>query len=629
MAYSPYPKQHAQNFADKLMGNKKIAQKFKISFYGLVIMMVLMFVLGNVNSVTLANNGSEIYTKGLIVEETSDLIALLQRQRVIYRDALITGVASDITELNEKFGLPIEKALDPDPELEAIEAQLYTVMDDADKHDLYIELIAERQNLYEVRRAEALDRVTSEVEKLSDCDAEFHRIIKSLKQNDLTTEESKLVTVIDDYYECWTHDRDLMTDLIINGDAIKVLSRITDSEGTVESLIEMAKQLNTTSLEDAKAANTMNHTMKVWMLVVMSLVGIVSIVLGLWSASYYIKSIGSSVRNLSLAADSIARGNVNINVDTSSKDELGDLARSFEKMSYTIGQQAAALNQMSSGNYTIKYTPVSSEDTVGNAISTILRDTTRVMQEIKTSVMHLSGGAEQVAHSADSIAQSNSEQSSSIDNMVESVRTLSSQSNKVSESAQHSLDGVTEVETMMKDCLETMNSLSRAMTQINESSGKISQVINVIDDIAFQTNILALNAAVEAARAGQAGKGFAVVADEVRNLAHKSSAAAQETSALIETSIKCVSDGNKAMKEAQDRIVTTAQLASKTMTSTQEISSLASGQASSISEVRDGISEISSVVQSNTAVSEESAAASMAISEQIREVMKSLDYFRT
>jgi methyl-accepting chemotaxis protein len=175
---------------------------------------------------------------------------------------------------------------------------------------------------------------------------------------------------------------------------------------------------------------------------------------------------------------------------------------------------------------------------------------------------------------------------------------------------------------------EVINKVVRTMESITESSRKISDIIGVIDGIAFQTNILALNAAVEAARAGEQGRGFAVVAAEVRSLAQRSAAAAKEIKTLIEDSVSKVQDGSKLVEEAghtTQEIVTSIKRVTDIMA---EISAASLEQSTGIEQVNTAITQMDDVTQQNAALVEEAAAAAESLEEQAQHMVQAVSRFK-
>jgi methyl-accepting chemotaxis protein/methyl-accepting chemotaxis protein-1 (serine sensor receptor) len=173
---------------------------------------------------------------------------------------------------------------------------------------------------------------------------------------------------------------------------------------------------------------------------------------------------------------------------------------------------------------------------VGGVALFVVRQTTRVLHGIASNIGE---GAEQVASAAvqvssasQSLAQGSSEQAASLEETSSSSEEINSMTRKNAENSKVAAEFTSQVDQRVAAANQTLEQMAASMTEINTSSEKVSKIIKVIDEIAFQTNILALNAAVEAARAGEAGMGFAVVADEVRNLAQRCAQAARDTASL-------------------------------------------------------------------------------------------------
>jgi methyl-accepting chemotaxis protein len=204
----------------------------------------------------------------------------------------------------------------------------------------------------------------------------------------------------------------------------------------------------------------------------------------------------------------------------------------------------------------------------------------------------------------------------SVEELTATVENVSDHIKEIAVNAREADEISSTTERTVDNCNKKMVVMNEAMKDIEEKSHQISTIIKTIDDIAFQTNILALNAAVEAARAGAAGKGFAVVADEVRNLASRSADAAAETTELIEQTVESVNNGKKIAEETTEILHDVVNQSADTGNVVQKISIATEKQAAAIEQVVIGMDQINTVVQTNSATAEESAAASEEFSGQ-------------
>jgi methyl-accepting chemotaxis protein/methyl-accepting chemotaxis protein-1 (serine sensor receptor) len=258
-------------------------------------------------------------------------------------------------------------------------------------------------------------------------------------------------------------------------------------------------------------------------------------------------------------------------------------------------------------------------------INVVLR---RLASEMFEGAEQVAGASGQVSGSSQSLAQGASEQAASLEETSASSEEMSSMTRKNSENSQEAAVLMNGVSQRVAEANRTLADMTTSMEEIGASSGKISKIIKVIDEIAFQTNILALNAAVEAARAGEAGMGFAVVADEVRNLAQRSAQAAKDTAALIEDSILKSSDGSRKLGDVANSIQGITEGAIKVKTLVDEVEASSKEQATGIEQISKAVAQMDEVTQRTAANAEESASASEELSAQSQALIAVADQLR-
>lgn len=252
---------------------------------------------------------------------------------------------------------------------------------------------------------------------------------------------------------------------------------------------------------------------------------------------------------------------------------------------------------------------------------------TEVIGNIRSSSGAIMSAANEIAQGNADLSQRTEEQASSLEETASSMEEMTS---TVKQSAENAVEANQLSDDAQDKAVQGGEVVSRAvsaMDDINTSSKKISDIIGVIDEIAFQTNLLALNAAVEAARAGEQGRGFAVVAGEVRNLAQRSAGAAKEIKELIRDSQNKVGDGTQLVNESGETLQDIVNAVEKVSSMMKEISGAAQEQTSGIDQVNTAISQMDDMTQQNAALVEEASAAGEAMAEQARGMNTMMDFF--
>jgi len=327
----------------------------------------------------------------------------------------------------------------------------------------------------------------------------------------------------------------------------------------------------------------------------------------------------------------LTEGNLHSTLEYHSDDEIGKLAHSMRKSIRILGTYVDDIDRsmklFSEGNFDVHPEVEWRGDFVGilNSFMAFQASMAGTIKGIQNVSNEVSGAAEQVASSSNDLADGATNQAAVVEELTATVTGVSEQVEKNSQSAKEISVKVDELGNAISESNGKMHEMVDSMHEISEASKEIDKIITTINEIASQTNLLALNASIEAARAGEAGKGFAVVANQVNVLADQSAQAAKESATLIETSVKAVEKGMVIAGQTAAQLEEVAENSKLITTEVTNIAETLETQTTEIKQINEGIEQINDVVQTNSATSEECAAASQEMSseaESLREMIR-------
>lgn len=398
----------------------------------------------------------------------------------------------------------------------------------------------------------------------------------------------------------------------------------------ISSASSLMDSFKTTGNELSVSLTRLSNIMLIAIITIIIISCIVSMIL----SSFITKGISAPINNLVNIANEISNGNLNVEVEIDSKDELGILGNAFSEtvnnLSLYINDISHTLGQVAKGDLTVQsqvqYKGAFIE--LQDSITNILNSLNSTLKQIESSASMVSSGSEQIASAGQSLSQGAMEQASAVEELNATLTDVAQQVENNAQSAMSTYDKTTFIGDEIKKSNAKMDEMLEAMSKIDSSSKQIEMIMHTIEDIASQTNLLSLNAAIEAARAGDAGKGFAVVANEIRELANQSSDAAKNTSQLIETSLAAVKNGTLIADETASSLHVVVDGVYEMQSNVESISTSSQKQSTAINEVTQAVDQISGIVQNNSATAEESAASSQELSGQAQTLNSLIQQFQ-
>ncbi|MBE6062926.1 MAG: HAMP domain-containing protein [Clostridium butyricum] len=351
-------------------------------------------------------------------------------------------------------------------------------------------------------------------------------------------------------------------------------------------------------------------------------------------AIQHAEQIAEPIARAAETAEKIAAGNLDVNINIDSDDEIGIMQKAFEIMISNLKKYmnniSYVLENISKRDLSIDAGNEYKGDfiKIKESLDIILKSLNEVFTDIKQSISEVNGGAGQVSQTAQVISEGAQQQSEEINNLQTLITNINDQINVNLEKSLYTNDIFQKLVNDVQKENVNIGNLQSTMVDIEEASMNVKGIINVIEEISEQTNLLALNAAIEAARAGEAGKGFAVVAEEVRELSEQTTNAVNETKLLIEKAIETSSKGKQIVDTTTKSLLNVIDGVKKSGQLVDEITNASKEQAENINEVKGSIEHISDVVSSNSAISEESAAASEELSAQVETLNSMVETFK-
>jgi methyl-accepting chemotaxis protein len=388
------------------------------------------------------------------------------------------------------------------------------------------------------------------------------------------------------------------------GDGRKAMSTLTEA---ADSYIAFVLGQMKASQEQAAATYEESRTLLISVI-------LVSLLAGAAAATWIALSISRGLRQAIGLSEAVSIGDLSQTVTVNSNDEVRDMIDAMNRMTANLRATAKLADAIASGDLTVKATPLSAKDTLGLALERMLDKLRDVVAEASGASENVSSGSQQLSSTAQDLSQGATEQAASAEQASASMEQMAA-------NIKQNADNAAQTEKIAKQSSADAQASGEAVSRAVIAMQTIAEKINIVQEIARQTDLLALNAAVEAARAGEHGRGFAVVASEVRKLAERSQSAAAEISTVSSQTVKAAQDAGSMLTRLVPDIRKTAELVA-------EISASCREQDVGGDQINQAIQQLDKVTQRNAAASEQMSATAEELAAQSEQLQTSIAYFR-